>query len=54
MRCDHRVAGWRPVVAIGAAGFMAGMMLAGGTSEVFASTPLAPVRGRRCRVLVLQ
>lgn len=39
MRCSHRVAGWRPVVATGAAGFMAGMILAGGTSEVFSSTP---------------
>ena len=41
MRCNHRVAGWRPVAAIGAAGLMAGMMLAGGISEAFASTPLA-------------
>jgi hypothetical protein len=41
MRCNHRVAGRRPVAAIGAAGLMAGMMLAGGISEAFASTPLA-------------
>jgi hypothetical protein len=41
MRCNHRVASWRPVAAVGAAGLMAGMMLAGGIGEVFASAPLA-------------
>lgn len=41
MRCSHRVASWRPVAAVGVAGLMAGMMLAGGIGEVFASAPLA-------------
>ena len=41
MRCNHRVAGWRPVAAVGVAGLMAGMMLAGGIAEAFASAPLA-------------
>jgi len=40
MRRSHRVAGWKPVAAIGVAGFAAGMMLAGGTSAVFAPVPL--------------
>lgn len=30
MRCSHRFAGWRPIAAISAVGFMARMMLAGG------------------------
>ena len=41
MRCHHRVAGRRPVAAIGAAGLMAGLMLAGGISEALASAPLS-------------
>ena len=39
MRCSHRIAGWRPIAAISAAGFMAGMMLAGGVAEISAPTP---------------
>jgi hypothetical protein len=42
MRCSHRIAGWRPVTAISAAGFTAGMMLTGGIAEISASTPPAP------------
>ncbi len=42
MRCSHRIAGWRPVTAISAAGFTAGMMLAGGIAEISTSTPPAP------------
>lgn len=41
MSCSRRVAGRRPVAAIGAAAFAAGMMLAGGTSEVAAPAPHA-------------
>jgi hypothetical protein len=42
MRCSHRIAGWRPVTAISAAGFTAGMMLTGAIAEISASTPPAP------------
>lgn len=42
MRCSHRFAGWRPIAAISAVGFMAGMMLVGGIAEISASTPPAP------------
>jgi hypothetical protein len=42
MRCSHRIAGWRPVTAISAAGFTAGMMLADGIAEISTSTPSAP------------
>jgi hypothetical protein len=41
MSCSRRVAGRRPVAAIGAAAIAAGMMLAGGTSEVVAPAPHA-------------
>jgi len=41
MRPRHRVAGRRLVAAIGAAGFVAVMLLAGETRAVFAPTPLA-------------
>jgi hypothetical protein len=41
MRRSYRVAGRRLVAAIGAAGFVAVMMLAGETSAAFASAPLA-------------
>jgi len=39
----YRVAGWRPSAAIGAAGFMAGLMLAGGIggAGALASVPFA-------------
>ena len=43
MRCSHRFAGWRPIAAISAVGFMAGMMLVGGIAEISASTPKAVV-----------
>ena len=42
MRCSHRFAGWRPIAAISAAGFMAGMMPAGGIAEISAPAPPAP------------
>jgi hypothetical protein len=40
MRRSHRVACQRPAAAIGAAGFVAVMLLVGETSAVFAPTPL--------------
>ena len=43
MRYRHRVAIWKPSAAIGAAGFMAGMMLAGGIGGALAPAPLASV-----------
>ena len=54
MRCNHRVAGWRPVAAIGVAGFMAGMMLAGGIGEAFASTALTSAGVTDSRPAALQ
>jgi hypothetical protein len=42
MRCSHRFAGWRPIAAVPAAGFMAGMMLTGGIAEISAPAPPAP------------
>jgi len=43
MRYRHRAAIWKPSAAIGVAGFMAGMMLAGGIGGAFAPLPLASV-----------
>jgi len=43
MRHSYRVAGWKPVVMIGTAGFVTGLMLAGGIGGVFASATLASV-----------
>ncbi len=54
MRCNHLVAGWRPVAAIGVAGLMAGMMLAGGIGEAFASAPLASAGVTNSRPPALQ
>jgi hypothetical protein len=54
MRCNHRIAGRRPVAAIGAAGLMAGMMLAGGISEALASAPLAAAGVTNSRPPALQ
>jgi hypothetical protein len=42
MRCSHRIADWRPIATISVAGFMAGMMLAGGIAEISAPAPPAP------------
>jgi len=42
MHCSHRFAGWRPIAAISAAGFMAEMMLAGGIAEISALASPVP------------
>ncbi len=39
MRCSHRIAGWRPVTAISAPGFTAGMMLVGGIADTGGDGP---------------
>jgi hypothetical protein len=49
MRCSHRIAGRRPITGISAAGFMAGMMLAGGVVEISAPAPPAPAGGTNSR-----
>jgi len=54
MRCRHRVAGWRPVAAIGVAGLTAGMMLAGGIGEAFVPAPLASAGVTNSRPPALQ
>jgi hypothetical protein len=42
MRCSHHIAGRRPITAISAAGFTAGMRLAGGIAGISAPVPPAP------------
>jgi hypothetical protein len=54
MRCRHRVAGWRPVAAIGVAGLTAGMMLAGGIGEAFVPARLASAGVTNSRPPALQ